>query len=66
MTDKDKLMHFGICLITGILSPMLALGLSFGKEYGDKRASGNHWCWWDIAADAAGIALAVILRHFLF
>lgn len=65
MKHKDKLLHFGVCLITGILSPMLAVGLAIGKEYGDKRAKVNHWCWWDIAADAAGVALAVVIRYFV-
>lgn len=29
-------------------------GLSIGKEYGDKNAEGNHWCWLDLLADYAG------------
>ena len=31
--------------------------LSVGKEYGDKCAKGNHWCWWDILSDAVGIII---------
>ena len=38
-----------------------ALGLGFGKEYGDSKATGNKWDWKDIVADLAGIAFAVLV-----
>ncbi len=37
------------------------IGLSIGKEYGDKRAKGNHWCWWDLLADLLGIIAGVFV-----
>lgn len=37
----------------------LTAGLALGKEYGDKNATGNHWCWWDLLADLVGILVAV-------
>lgn len=42
---------------------LLPAGLGLGKEYGDSKATGNRWDWWDILADAIGIlsAIAVIL-----
>ena len=33
----------------------LALGLSLGKEYGDSKAEGNKWDWYDILVDILGM-----------
>lgn len=38
---------------------LLPMGLGFGKEYGDNKASGNRWDWKDIIADAVGTALGM-------
>lgn len=78
----DKLLHFIISLLatfiaTSLISflgeapaliggSLLAIGLGLGKEYGDSKAPGNKWDWWDIAADLLGIATAVILMLFLW
>ena len=51
---KDKILHFLVCFVAAIFSPLFSLGLALGKEYGDSKAPGNHWCWWDILADAIG------------
>ena len=42
-----------------IASTFLAIGLSVGKEYGDSRAVGNKWDWWDIYYDAIGIIIGI-------
>lgn len=42
-----------------------AAGLAMGKEFGDKQAAGNHWCWWDLLADALGIAAGVLVLLLL-
>ena len=42
------------CLIVG---SMFTLGLGLGKEYGDSKATGNHWCCWDLLADVIGIVI---------
>lgn len=60
--DKDKLQHFVVCFITSIVSPALAIGLALGKEYGDSKAHGNHWCWLDILADSIGITLGTFIH----
>ena len=39
----------------GIVATAFTLGLALGKEFGDSRAYGNHWCWWDLLADLLGI-----------
>ena len=47
---------------------LLPMGLGFGKEYGDSKASGNHWDWWDIVADAAGVAIGmtvILIVHLI-
>lgn len=38
-------------------------GLSLGKEYGDKYAKGNHWCWLDLLADYAGNITGLLLFY---
>ena len=74
---KDKIMHAIVCFfataIGGIATfwlgevaslfcgGLFALGLGLGKEYGDSKASGNKWDWWDIVADIVGIAIAVVI-----
>lgn len=63
---EDKILHFIVCLAAAIFSPMLAVGLALGKEYGDKHATGNHWCWWDIAADALGAAVGTVVHLIIF
>lgn len=55
LTDKDKRMHFAVCACLSLLCPMLAIGAALGKEYGDKHATGNHWCWLDLLADGIGV-----------
>lgn len=59
---KDKLQHFAVCLVASFLSTELAAGLALGKEYGDRNAVGNHWCWWDILADSLGIIVGTTAR----
>jgi putative lipoprotein len=39
----------------------LALAVGVGKEYGDSKAPGNHWCWWDLLADLLGAACGAAL-----
>lgn len=66
LTDKDKLKHFGVCVLISTLHPYLAIGASLGKEYGDKNAAGNHWCWLDLAADGIGILIGTIYHYIIF
>lgn len=52
LKQSDKLKH---CLVN------LLVGLSLGKEYGDSKAPGNKWDWYDILADAIGIVTGLLL-----
>lgn len=73
MIQRDKILHFAVNLIATaasiglylinpiLLVPMLAVGLSIGKEYGDSKAKGNYWSWGDILADGIGIAVAILI-----
>ena len=63
---KDKILHFAVCLIAAIIHPMLAIGLAIGKEYGDSKAPGNKWDWWDILADAIGIAVGSVVWFLIW
>lgn len=66
MIQTDKIKHFSICMAAAVINPWLAIGLALGKEYGDKCASGNHWCWWDLLADALGTIAGTAIRSFIF
>ena len=69
----DKLKHFGACLsialIIGLIHPALgalgALSVGIGKELYD-RMHGGPFDWLDIAADAAGTLVGVLLVITLF
>ena len=61
LIDKDKALHFGSCLVLSLIHPMLAVGAAIGKEYGDSKASGNHWCWYDLIADGIGTAIGSVV-----
>ena len=50
------------CLIVG---SMFTAGLGLGNEHGDKLATGNRWCWWDLLADLIGVVIGCGIA-FLF
>lgn len=64
------LLLFGMTMTqSAVAAVAVAMAAGFGKEYGDKNATGNHWCWLDIAADFAGAiagTAAALLIYFLF
>lgn len=53
--------YTGNVMCAGNSGYFCAVGMSIGKEYGDSKVAGNHWCWWDILADFIGNILGVIL-----
>ena len=59
---QDKIKHFAVCVILSLINPMLAVGASLGKEYGDKGAVGNHWCWWDVVSGMLGVIVGTVIR----
>lgn len=67
---RDKILHFTVCFIItfagGVDGAIFSMGLSLGKEYGDKNAAGNHWCWYDLLADTLGIITGYTLRTICF
>ena len=63
--QKDKILHFVVCLIASIIQPWLAVGLAIGKEYGDSQSPNNKWDWWDILADVIGIIVGTGIRHII-
>lgn len=71
MKDKDyfgldKIKHAFVCFVAAILSPLFSFGLALGKEYGDSKAVGNHWCNYDLIADVLGLVLGSLIRYFIF
>lgn len=61
-TGEDKKKHFLVSLVLATLFPLAAVLASIGKELFDKMSNGNHWCWKDLAADAAGIVLGTTIQ----
>lgn len=59
---KDKLYHAAACLAISLVDTEAAMAAALAKEYGDMKARGNHWCWWDIAADSIGIVIGTAIR----
>ena len=49
--------HLGGAIVAALGT---GLGAGLGKEFGDS-SSGGRWDWLDVAADAGGIVLAVVL-----
>lgn len=64
----DKILHFFVCFgITLLLYPLIgwwsigtAIATGVGKELYDYKDYGL-FSWWDIAADLAGTAVAVLI-----
>ena len=48
-------------LIASLFGAVFALGLSLGKETGDKNNPDSGWSWSDLIADAFGILVGLIL-----
>ena len=61
-TSKDKVKHFGVCLVLAGICPIVAVVVAVAKEVSDARTEGNHWCWKDIVADVVGIALGTAVH----
>ena len=70
--EADKLMHAGanfLLSMTAFWDVLFAIGLclgaSFGKEYGDSKASGNKWSWEDIIADLIGMGFGLFVVYLI-
>lgn len=68
----DKVQHFLANLVMALsafwdwhFAIGLCIGASLGKEYGDSKASGNHWCWWDLLADALGMGTGLLIVYLI-
>jgi uncharacterized membrane protein len=62
LKGKDKLYHFSVCFVIALYSTEAAFAAALAKEYGDSKAYGNFWSWWDIVADTLGIILGTVIR----
>ena len=68
--QKDKKLHFAVnfacSVIGGIYGILFGLGASLGKEYGDSKAVGNKWDWYDIIADIDGLIIGGTIHYFIY
>ena len=62
---KDKILHLVACIILSIYETEVAEAALITKEYADSRASGNHWCWWDLLYDHIGVIIGTTMRLVL-
>lgn len=51
-------------LIASLFGAVFALGLSLGKEFGDKNNPNSGWSWGDFVADGLGILIGLIISFF--
>lgn len=62
---KDKVKHFGVCLVLAIINPIVAVVVAVAKEVHDDGTEGNHWCWKDIVADVVGVVLGSVVHGLI-
>lgn len=62
---KDKVKHFGVCLVLAVICPIVAVVVAVAKEVHDDGTDSNHFCWKDVVADAAGVALGSVVHSLL-
>lgn len=65
---EDYILHFGVCFLSSLISyegAWAAFGASVAAEYKDSITPGNFWSWWDLFADAIGIASGFALRKLI-
>lgn len=51
-------------VVASLFGAVFALGLSLGKEFGDRNNPNSGWSWGDIKADGVGILLGLVLLYF--
>ena len=49
-------------VVASLFGAVFALGLSLGKEFGDKSNPGSGWSWGDLVADGLGIAAGLAVN----
>lgn len=71
--EKDKLMHFTVSMLiflflfrfrTTFWAAAAAMAVGTAKEIWDCKY-GSGWCWKDLAADVAGIAVGILLIQWI-
>lgn len=64
----DYVLHFVVCFLSSLTSyegGWAAFGASLAAEYKDSITPGKFWSWWDLFADAIGIASGFIFRKLI-
>lgn len=47
------------------LAVFVTMGVGFMKEVYDRGKKGNHFCWWDLLADAVGCAVGALVAMWV-
>lgn len=63
-----SLINFGSAFFSALITFALVMAIGIAKELHDRRQSGNHFCVWDLLADAIGAfggsVIAFIASYF--
>ena len=52
-------------VVASLFGAVFALGLSLGKEFGDKNNPNSGWSWGDLVADLAGALTGLVINYLL-
>ena len=52
-------------IVASLFGAVFALGLSLGKEAGDKNNPGSGWSWWDLVSDGLGILSGTLINKYV-
>ena len=53
-------------IVASLFGAVFALGLSLGKEFGDKNNPKSGWSWGDLVSDALGILVGLIINFLVW
>ncbi len=65
MKHQDKVKHFLVCYVIALYQVDVALAAAFAKEYTDHINPHNHWDWYDMLANIAGVILGKLSRELV-
>ena len=58
-------MGYTPALVASLFGAVFALGLSIGKEMGDKNNPNSGWSWGDLVADGLGILIGILINIYV-
>ena len=53
-------------VVASLFGAVFALGLSLGKEFGDRNNPGSGWSWWDLVSDGLGVLVGLMINFLMW